>query len=363
MSVTVFAFRSTQEHGEQMTSSVWVILGPGEMPPAPGGLPLLAEARRLVEPAGGVTVVLTGPAAAVEELAAQGATRILVLDAADGGVDPIAAAEVLTERLRDERPETCLLSASRWGSEVAGRLAARLGAALLPGCVGLTRDGAGRLEGVRPVYGSRLVARVAATGGSLPIVTLRPGSESAGGVSGRQPATLERIPCPARPDWIRVLGEEQVPPEALDLGEADVVVAGGLGVGSRQGFALVEELAGLLGGAMGATRMAVDAGWAPFSRQIGLTGRIISPRVYLACGISGSPHHMDGVRQAELVVAINTDRHAPIFTYADVGILGDVREVLPALIATLRRLRPEARDAAALLGGGTGRPGPLDARS
>lgn len=346
-----------------MTSSVWVILDLAETPPASGGLALLAEARRLAEPAGEVTAVLAGTAEPVELSAAHGAARILVLDAAGGGVDPIVAAEALTDRLRHMRPEACLLSASRWGSEVAGRLAARLGAALLPGCVGLTRDGAGRLEGTRPVYGSRLVARVAATGGSLQIVTLRPGSESAEGGSGQQPATVERIPCPARPDRIRVLGEEQVPPEALDLGEADVVVAGGLGVGSRQGFALVEELAGLLGGAMGATRMAVDAGWAPFARQIGLTGRIISPRVYVACGISGSPHHMDGVRQAQLVVAINSDRHAPIFTYADVGILGDVRQVLPALIATLRRLRPEARDAAALLeDGAAGKPGPLDAR-
>ncbi len=107
--------------------------------------------------------------------------------------------------------------------------------------------------------------------------------------------------------------------------------------------------------------MAVDAGWAPFSRQIGLTGRIISPRVYVACGVSGSPHHMDGVRQAQLVVAINTDRHAPIFTYADVGILGDVREVLPAMIASLRRLRPAAKEAA-LPGGAAGGQGPVDAR-
>lgn len=333
-----------------MTPSVWVILGPGEMPPAPGGISLLAEASRLVEPAGEVTVVLAGTPEPVEPLAASGAARLLVLDAAGGVVDPTIAADALTDRLRQARPEACLLSASRWGSEVAGRLAARLGAALLPGCVGLARDPAGWLEGIRPVYGRRLVARMVARGGSLQVMTLRPGGESAAPTSSPRPATLERIPCIAGPDWIRDLGEERVPPEALDLGEAEVVVAGGLGVGSRQGFAFVEELAALLGGAVGATRMAVDAGWAPFSRQIGLTGRIISPRVYVACGISGSAHHMDGVRQAQLILAINTDRHAPIFTYADVGILGDVQEVLPALIAAARRLRPEARDAA-LLGG------------
>ena len=104
-----------------MTSSVWVILDPGEMPPASGGLALLAEARRLAEPAGEVTAVLAGTAEPVEPSAADGAPRILVLDAAGGEVDPIVAAEALTDRLRQERPEACLLSASRWGSEVAGR--------------------------------------------------------------------------------------------------------------------------------------------------------------------------------------------------------------------------------------------------
>ncbi len=345
-----------------MGMSVWVVLGPEDAPSAPAGIALLADARRLASPAGEVTVVLAGTAPAVKPLAVQGSDRILWLDGADGGGGPAVVADVLSGRIRREHPEVCLMSASRWGSEAAGRLAARLGAALLPGCVEAARDSAGRLEGTRPVYWRRLVARVAATGGSVQVMTLLPGGESAEPVADTRPATVERIVCPARPDWIRLLGEERVPPEALGLAEAEVVVAGGLGVGSRQGFALVEELASLLGGAVGATRMAVDAGWVPFSRQIGLTGWIISPRVYVACGISGSAHHMDGVRQAQLIVAINTDRHAPIFTYADVGIIGDVREVLPALITAARRLPPEARDAAALLRGPAEAPGPTDGR-
>ncbi len=333
-----------------MTASVWVIIGPAEIPPAPEGVSLLVEGRRLAGPAGGVTLILAGNAARVEELSRSGAAHILWLDGPEEAVDPIAVADAVADRLREERPEACVVSASRWGGEVAARLAARVGAALLPGCLGLSRDPAGRLEAVRPVYGSRLLARVAAVDSSLRIITLRPGSGGVEPAPGHGQGTVERITPAARPDWIRLLGEERVPPEELDLAEAEVVVAGGHGVGSRQGFALVEELASLLGGAVGATRMAVDAGWAPFSRQIGLTGRIISPRVYMACGISGSPHHMDGVRQAQLVVAINTDRHAPIFTYADVGILGDVREVLPPLIAAARRLRPEERDAVGILG-------------
>ena len=248
----------------------------------------------------------------------------------------------------------CLLSASRWGSETGARLAARLQAALLPGCVELARDASGRIAGTRPVYWNRLVAQEAAAGGSLQVITFRLSGETAASRPEARAATFERIACPTPPDPIRHLGEERVPPESLDLAEAEVVVAGGLGVGSREGFALVEELATLLGGASGGTRMAVDAGWMPFARQIGLTGRIISPRVYVACGISGSAHHMDGVRQAQLIVAINTDRHAPIFTYADVGILGDVREVLPALITAARRLPRENRNAAALLGSSGG---------
>ena len=336
-----------------MSPSVWVVIGPEDMPPTGTGLSLLAEGRRLAVSSGEVTAVLVGTASDAEHLGAQGADKVLWLDRGAGGADPAGAADAFALRLGQDRPEACLLTASPWGSEVAGRLCARVGAALLPGCVAIGRDSAGAIVGTRPVYGSRLVARVAAPGSSLQIITVRPGSDSPAPAATHAPVTIERIVSSTSPDWIQHLGEERVPPEALDLAEAEVVVAGGLGVGSREGFALVEELARILGGAVGATRMAVDAGWVPFLRQIGLTGRIISPRLYVACGISGSPHHMDGVRQAQLIVAINTDRHAPIFTYADVGILGDVREVLPPLIAGARRLRGEGGHAADLFGQGT----------
>jgi electron transfer flavoprotein alpha subunit len=135
----------------------------------------------------------------------------------------------------------------------------------------------------------------------------------------------------------------------MDLLDADVVVAGGRGMGGPEGFALIEELAGLLGGTVGASRVAVDAGWAPSARQVGLTGKTVSPRLYIACGISGAPHHLLGMRDSSLIVAINSDPRAPIFTIAHVSVVGDVHRVIPELIASLRAHRdvPEAVLAAA----------------
>jgi len=145
------------------------------------------------------------------------------------------------------------------------------------------------------------------------------------------------------------LGEEQVGPWEMDVAEADVVVSGGRGVGP-DGFPLLGELAGLLGGSVGATRVAVDLGWVPYPRQVGLTGKSVAPRLYVACGISGAIHHTMGMRDSSFIVAINNDPNAPIFKAANVGIVADVREVLPALITELRARAPGAERIAALAG-------------
>jgi electron transfer flavoprotein alpha subunit len=125
----------------------------------------------------------------------------------------------------------------------------------------------------------------------------------------------------------------------MELAEADVIVAGGRGVGSREGFELLVELASLLGGAVAASRVAVDAGWVPHHRQVGQSGRTVAPSLYIACGISGASHHTVGMRDAKTVVAINTDRTAPIFDLADLAIVGDVHEVLCPMVDRLRETR------------------------
>jgi electron transfer flavoprotein alpha subunit len=136
-------------------------------------------------------------------------------------------------------------------------------------------------------------------------------------------------------------GVIKIPPSALDVTEAEVIVAGGRGVGSAEGFHLVEQLAHLMGAAIAASRPAVDAGWAPYERQVGLSGKTVAPRLYVACGISGVNHHVVGMRDSRVVVAIDRNPHAPIFQIADVKIVGDLRQVLPSLVERLRRLRQD----------------------
>jgi electron transfer flavoprotein alpha subunit len=144
-------------------------------------------------------------------------------------------------------------------------------------------------------------------------------------------------------DRLTHLREILPPPEALDITEAEVVVAGGAGVGGREGFALLNQLAGRLGGTLAASRVAVDRGWVPRQRQVGQTGKSVAPKVYLAFGISGAPQHIAGIRNAGKVVAVNRDPRAPIFEVADLAVAADLYEVVPALIERLdERNRPDA---------------------
>ena len=232
--------------------------------------------------------------------------------------------------------------------EVAGRLAARLNLPLVASVQGLRRR-EGQIVASRPAVGGARTANFAITGQPALLVVHPDAADASPTASPPAPAfeTLEggtSIPA------FRLLEETRLSPMEMDVTEADVVVAGGRGVGGREGFELLGELAQLLGGSVGASRVAVDAGWVPYARQVGLTGKSVSPRLYVACGISGAIHHTLGMRDSSFIVAINTDARAPIFKIANVSIVGDVREVLPALIANLKSRSSPAERVAALAG-------------
>lgn len=221
------------------------------------------------------------------------------------------------------------------GREAAGRLAARAGLAVIAQVVSLkAMDGA--LQAVRVSDAGARTAILAVT--ALPALVVASGTiaEAAG-----PPGTAREWMTPRSTPighFLDVLGETRLTPGEMDVTEAEVVVAGGRGVGPA-GFALLEELAAELGGTVGASRVAVDAGWAPYARQVGLTGKTVTPRLYIACGISGAPHHTLGMRSSGLIVAINTDAQAPIFKLAHVSLVADVTEVVPALLRDLRARR------------------------
>ncbi|GIX49671.1 MAG: hypothetical protein KatS3mg131_3882 [Candidatus Tectimicrobiota bacterium] len=233
-----------------------------------------------------------------------------------------------------------LLARTALGRELGPRLAARLGVSLLPDCVAVALDADGALLAERPVYGGNVLARLRST--TLPhMASLRPKAYAP--LPPDPSRQGEVVPFEVDLDavtpqvTVRQVVRHDTP--GVKLEDARVVVAGGRGLGGPEPFRLLEELAGLLGGAVGASRAAVDAGWVPGHWQIGLTGKTVTPELYLAVGISGASQHLAGCAGARVIVAINKDPQAHIFRVARYGIVGDWQEVLPALLAALRARR------------------------
>ena len=227
-----------------------------------------------------------------------------------------------------------LLPATARGRDLGARLAAALGAGLAQDCTAVKVDG-GQVIFTRPVLGGRLLERVVPTGGCT-VATLRPKvfAPAAAGASGQ----VAKVAAGIDPAGIKALVREFAPAAGrLDVAEAEIVVAGGRGVGGPEGFALLEQLAAALGAAVGASRMAVDAGWRPQADQVGQTGKLVSPKLYVACGISGAMQHLAGISGARCVVAINKDDQAPILARADYAIVGDLFQVVPAIMEALKQ--------------------------
>ncbi len=233
------------------------------------------------------------------------------------------------------------------GRELAGRLAVRSGFPIATSVLSL-RERDGVLQASRPALAGTRTATLALRAPTTIVVV---NADAAADVTGTAalPGAAELAP-PAAASPFALVQESRLSPWEMDLAEADVVVAGGRGVGSREGFDMLAELAGLLGGTVGASRVAVDNGWVPSSRQVGLTGRTVTPALYIACGISGAIHHTLGMRAASFIVAINSDARAPIFKIANVSLVGDIHEILPGLIADLRGRRSNSERRAALAG-------------
>ena len=248
----------------------------------------------------------------------------------DALLEALARLEIPTARL-------VLVESTPQGRDLAVRLAARLDAAYMPDLVALG-DGPEGLEGERPMYAGKILATVRPCGDGPVVATLMPRAvDPAPRQEGREGRHERLAPSPVD-DVAKVLveGIDRVRRDRPAVGEADTVVAGGRGVGGPEGFALLEELADLVGGAVAASRSAVDAGWRPHGEQVGQTGKTIKPELYLACGISGAIQHLVGMRDARVVVAINKSADAPIFAHADYGIVGDLHAVVPALTRALR---------------------------
>jgi electron transfer flavoprotein alpha subunit len=236
---------------------------------------------------------------------------------------------------REGAPAAILIPSSYDGRDIAGRLSARLDRPVLTNVTGL-RDEDG-LVTEHPVFGGSLTVSAKFTGEGPGIVVVRAKSFVAASSGGAPASVVAAAPgelgSTAGASIVTSHVEERTGPK---LEDASVVVSGGRGLGDASSYALIEEIAKLLHGAAGASRAIVDAGWVPYSHQVGQTGKTVKPTVYVACGISGATQHMVGMKGSKNIVAINKDPDAPIFQIADLGIVGDVHKVLPALIDALK---------------------------
>jgi len=303
---------------------------------------LLGEARRLAEKLDcEVTAVLLGSNMQEEAqtLISCGADHVLVIDDPDlRAFNDEAHAHVLVEMIREHKPEIVLIGATTYGRSLAPRVSARLNTGLTADCTVLDiEDETGVLLQTRPAFGGNLMATIVCRERRPQMATVRPGVLKALPADNTRTGRITCIKVPIPSLRTRVLNVLREASSDVNLGEAEVVVGVGKGIGSQANLGLAQDLAEVLGGAVGATRAVVDAGWIDYSRQIGQTGKTVAPRLYIACGLSGAVQHTAGMASAETIVAINKDPDAPIFKIAHYGIVGDVQNVLPELIKEIRK--------------------------
>ncbi len=316
---------------------IWVLAEATGQGPTALTLELLTEARSL---ASTVEAVAWGAetASVAGTLGDYGASRVYdVGDLAGALPGPPVAAAMAALVDAGERPEAVLVPASYDGRDVAGRLSARLDRPVLTNVTGLVeRDGGLLTEHL--VFGGTQIVRARFTGEAPGIYVVRAKSFSAEPAGGSPAEVVAAPPGDVGPTGVaRIVQRHVEEATGPKLDEAPIVVSGGRGLGSQEHYALIEELARLLHGAPGASRAIVDAGWVPYSHQVGQTGKTVKPTVYVACGISGATQHLVGMKGSKHIVAINKDREAPIFSVADLGIVGDVHKVLPALVEALQK--------------------------
>src|SRR5438309_1892767 len=283
----------------------------------------------------------SGIADAAAGLGAHGADLVRVADAPLlGQYTTDAYLAVVAPILAVEQPFLLLVGSTAAGRDLAPRLAARLEAGIVTDCATIEVID-GQVETTRPVMTRKAIARVAFRTTGLRIAVILPNVFSPPAPDPSRPAGVLPISVTLDPAEIRtrVVEVKALPRETLPLTEADIIVSGGRGLRGPENFALLKELAQVLGAAVGSSRPPVDSGWVPHDYEIGQTGKTVNPQLYIACGISGAPQHLAGMSGARYIVAINKDPQAPIFSVASYGVVGDLFQVLPLLTQEIRRLR------------------------
>jgi len=322
-------------------SNIWVFAEQRQGRLADVGLELLGKGLEIAAPIGWkVAAVLLGHSLSelAEELLIYGAHEVLVAD------HPLlrsycnqSYARILKNAIRKHHPEIFLSGATAMGTDLSARLAAKLRTGLSAHCIGLELSSERKLLAVVPGWGGNVLAKIYCPTTQPQVATVMPGVFEKPQRSNPRGKIIP-VDVNIKPEDVtyQVLEIEKREVQEDTLEKSEVIVAGGWGIGNREEWHWVEEVASVLNGAVGATRPPVDEGWAKEGQMIGQSGRTVRPKLYIGVGISGQMHHMVGIRDAETVVAINQDPQAPIFQFCDIGLVGDYREILPSFIEAVK---------------------------
>jgi electron transfer flavoprotein alpha subunit len=314
-------------------NNIWVFAQASEGAPTSATLELLTKARSL---SSNVVAIIGGDGASAGVLGEFGATKVYAIN--HGSTLPgVAIASALKSVIDGgETPDLIMFPQNYEGRDVMARLSVKIDKTVITNNVDISDSGDG-VTVVTPIFGGNTLVSTTFTGAGPYLAAFRPKSfaaESAGGAAAA--VTAVAVPDLGATGAANVTAVHVEETSGPKLDEADIVVSGGRGLGESPSYALIEELAQLLKGAPGASRAIVDAGWVPYSYQVGQTGKVVKPTIYIAAGISGATQHMVGMKGSKNIIAINKDKEAPIFGVADLGIVGDVHKVLPQIIAALK---------------------------
>jgi electron transfer flavoprotein alpha subunit len=330
-----------------MGNDVWVIVEHEGGQPKKISLELLGRAGHLARELGGSMIaVIPGKdvASVARAIGPYGADIVYTVE--DPLLEPYTAdayTQTVGEALRKERPTLVLIGSTAQGRDYAPRVAARLGTAIVTDCASLDIAD-GRLAATRPMYTRKAIGTVEFASEGIRIAVVLPAVYPVPPADPKRSTEVRTMHVALDPKQIRTKVREvqAIQRETVPLTEADVIVSGGRGLRGPENFALLDALAKALGAAVGSSRPPVDSGWVPHDYEIGQTGKTVSPQLYLACGISGAPQHLAGMSGSKHIVAINKDPNAPIFQLADLGIVGDLFEILPKLTEAVRKVKGRA---------------------
>jgi electron transfer flavoprotein alpha subunit len=323
-----------------MKGEVWVYAESIDRALHEVSLEILSKGREIADKIGGcLSAVLIGRGLTdlAKELVDFGADQVHLLEPPDSNFYPDREmVEVLVEFVKEYDPDIFLLGATSIGTELAPKLAAKLKTGLSAHCIDLDINGEGHLVQIVPAFGGGVLATIVCPDQRPQMATISPGVmrvRKRGSPNGK--ILRREIPLKGKPR-IKVLEALREEPMEMPLEKAEVLIAGGWGLGGKEYWQILEELAALLRGAVGATRPPVDEGWAREYQMIGQSGKTVRPKLYMGFGISGMMHHMVGIQDSDFIIAVNSDPDADIFKMCDLGVVGDLKEILPSLIKEIR---------------------------